>query len=554
MINDILERLKVQPSENLESETIEFKSYETEQALGNSKELADEVCALANTHGGQIIIGVVDSSNIKNQDWLTQLKGISQVDLDTTKERILGRIAPKIKLSVENISFESKNFVIVNIPKVTHSLVTTSSGKVYVREGKSSVPASPAQIQELVKNLQSYDWSGEENALDINLHLNKNAILEAKLDFCKRREIDPANLPTPVFLESIGATKNGVLNNSGLLFLGKKEAIANFLGLYEFRFSWKTQDGQLKINDVWDDCIWNSIRRAKTHFKNCNEQIVLKYDGKDYFFNTLDEQAFHEAFLNSVVHRDYTLDGMTSVNFKENELIITNPGTFYGGVTSNNISYHEPRHRNKALARLLMAFQMVDRAGMGVLRISLSSLMYGREFPVWKEKLKNIEVRMPAEYFKAEVFLMTQDYVKNCSITDLYIINSLFRVGFVNVATLEKDLMRITQSPWASIERSMNREEMKKYFMFHGNNDGIFICTTAMGIITLKVSKAFRTVSNSQKHVKLYKYLKRHKFATNEEVKTLLEFKFSTSTSGFLKKCNYLKNAGKSRNSKWSLK
>lgn len=551
---ELLAKLKTVPSEQLESEMLEFKSFDSEHAFGNAKDVADEVCALANTEGGNIIVGVVDSSNIKNSEWPKQLKGIPVVDTDVIKERLLGRISPKIKIGVENYEFESKNFVIIKVPKINYSLVTTTSGKVCIREGKSSVPASPAQIQDLVKNLQSYDWSGEDNGLDIKKHLNENAVMEAKIDFCKRREIDPANLTTDVFLESIGATKNGILNNSGLLFLGKTQSISQNLGLYEFRFSWKTQDGNLKINDVWEGCIWDSVRRAKKHFKDCNETINLKYDNKNYNLNTLDEKAFHEAFLNSVVHRDYTLDGMTSVNFKENELIITNPGTFYGGVTSSNISFHEPRHRNKALASLLMKFQMVDRAGMGILRISLSSLMYGRDFPVWKEKLKNIEVRMPAEYFKAEVFLMTQDYIKECSMTDLYIINSLYRVGHINVATLEKDLQRITPTPWINIERSMNRQDMKEYFTYHGNNDGIFICTTARGIITLNVSKAFRTASNSNKHVLLYQYLKRHKFATNEEIKTLLDFKFSTSTSTFLKKCNYLKNSGKSRNSKWSLK
>ncbi|WP_413998231.1 RNA-binding domain-containing protein [Flavobacterium sp. W1B] len=383
---DILEKLKTQPSENFESETLEFKCYNSESALHNAN-LSDEICALANKYGGQIIVGVVDSSSIKNQKWETQLNGFQKVDLDTTKERLLGKINPKIEIKLSEIHFDSKNYLIIKIPNVTHSLVSTSSGKVYIREGKSSVPATPDQIQNLVKNLQSYDWSGEENDLEIELSLNMTALKEAKLDFCKRRGIEENDISDLGFLEAIDATKNGRLNNSGLLFLGNRSIIHKNLGLYEYRFSWKTADGELKINDVWDDCIWNSVKKIKTYFLACNKKIMLPYEGNDYELNTMDEQAFHEAFLNSIVHRDYTLDGMTSVNFKENELVITNPGTFYGGVNSSNISYHEPRHRNKALAKTLMAFQLVDRAGMGVLRIGLNSLTYGRDFPVWKENL-----------------------------------------------------------------------------------------------------------------------------------------------------------------------
>jgi ATP-dependent DNA helicase RecG len=553
-MKDILESLKTQPSESYESELIEFKNYNSENSLHNSKELAEEISALANKNGGTIVIGVVDSSNVKNEDWNSQLNGFVKVDLDTTKERLIGKINPKIDLKLVELEYESKNYLLIEVPNVIHSLVTTSSGKTYLREGKSSVPASSSQIQILVKNLQSYDWSSQEIYLDIFEALDGNAIIEAKQDFCKRRGISITDLTDTSFLESIGATKNGLLNNTGLLFLGKSNVINSSLGLFEYRFSWKTQDGQLKINDVWDDCIWNSIKKAKSHFLVCNKKTSVTYEDNDYVLSTLDEQAYHEALLNSIVHRDYSIDGMTSVNFKENELVITNPGTFYGGVNSDNISYHEPRHRNKALARTLMAFQLVDRAGMGVLRIGLNSLMYGRDLPIWKENLDNIEVRMPAEYFKVDIFLTTQEYIKNCSITDLYIINSLHKVGSKNIKLLEKELTTIIQNPWISIQRSLEREGMEKYFCVNGNNEGIFICTNPMGDIILTVTKKFKKATNSAKHVKLYKYLKTHKSSTNEEIMSLLGFSSAASTYNFLKKLKYVKNTGKSRSSRWSLK
>ncbi|WP_413998230.1 hypothetical protein ACMDB5_10620 [Flavobacterium sp. W1B] len=161
---------------------------------------------------------------------------------------------------------------------------------------------------------------------------------------------------------------------------------------------------------------------------------------------------------------------------------------------------------------------------------------------------------MPAEYFKAEVFLLTQKYIKKCSISDLYIINNLHKIGFASINSLDKQLAKVVHSPWNEIEKSMQREDFKEYFTYHGNYDGLYICTSAKGIVALGVSKAFKTASNSEKHVKLYLYLKKHRYATNEEIMTLLGFKFAGSTSNFLKKLNYVKNSGKSRNSKWSLK
>ena len=72
--------------------------------------------------------------------------------------------------------------------------------------------------------------------------------------------------------------------------------------------------------------------------------------------------------------------------------------------------------------------------------------------------------------------------------------------------------------------------------------------------ILKKNSKPFREAVNSEKHVKLYLYLKKHKAANNEIIKTLLQFSRSSVTSNFLAKLRYTKNTGKSRSSLWSLK
>ncbi|MBR9847700.1 MAG: hypothetical protein GYB35_17120, partial [Algicola sp.] len=550
----LLDNLEFEPSEKYESESIEFKNYSSEQALHNAKDLSEEISALANKNGGKIIVGVIDSSNISNQNWHNQLNGFVSVDLDTTKERLQGKLNPRIPLKLSEFNHRSKNYLIIEVPNINHTLVSTSSGKVCIRHGKSSYPAPPDEIAELVKNLQSYDWSSQEvqgSAMD---YLNKTAVNEAKNDLCIRREIDTDSLSDENFLESIGATKNGVLNFGGLLFLGKDNIITEILGTYESRFSWKTNDGQLKINDVWSDCIWNTIIRAKEHFKKCNSSIVIEYKKNNYELWTLDDIAFHEAYLNSIVHRDYSMDGMNIVNFKGNEITITNPGTFYGGVNSDNISYHEPRHRNKTLAKILMDFQLVDRAGMGVLRMGLNSLKYGREFPVFKENLGNIEVTMAAEYFKSGVFILTQSRMPKCGITELYILNNLYKTGKASLSEVEIDLSKIIPNTWIAIQNALNREEMKRYLVLKGNNDGVFICPNEMIQDLFEVDKTPRASTNSQKHIKLYQFLKTYDAASNEEIMKHLGFASPASTYQFLKKLNYVENTGKSRKSRWKLK
>lgn len=444
--NALFENLKDNPSEMYESEEIEFKNYQNENALHNSKELAEEISAISNLKGGIIIIGVKDSSEIKNSNWTEQLHGFCQVDLDTTKERIIGKIKPAVDLKLNYLDFEGKSYLCISIPHRNDSIVSTSSGKTCIREGKSSRPGSPDEIEQLVKSLQFYDWSAQDLHIDIDEALDPISLDEAFQDYIERREISDSEISKNSFLEAIGVTKNGILNNGGLMFLGKSNCIKKYLGNYEYRFTWKLKNGELKANEVWSECLWKCVKIAKRYFSNCNSKISFEFQGADYTFYQLDEIAFHEDFLNALVHRDYSHEGMVSINFTGNQLKINSPGNFYGGVNSENIVFHEPRHRNKSLAQTLMLFQLVDRAGVGITRIGLSSLKYGRAFPEFVSKSDNIEVIMEAEYLRTEIFVITRTKT-DLGIVDLFILNSVYGTGSISTNELENRLKKITEKP-----------------------------------------------------------------------------------------------------------
>lgn len=550
--NALFENLKIFPSEKYESESLEFKNYKDENSLHNSKELAEEISALSNKNGGIIIIGVMDSSDVKNNNWESQLKGFCEIDLDTAKERIKGKIKPSIDIKLEYQEFENKKYLCIKIPFRNDTLVSTSSGKTCIREGKSSRPASPEEIERLVKTLQFYDWSNNDIDININQALDETALDEAYYDYLNRRAISESELSKNNFLESIGATKNGILNKGGLLFLGKTEFIRKYLGNYEYRFTWKKKNGTLLVNDIWSECLWKCVKRAKKHFIDCNSEMKLTYNAEEYTFHQLDDVAFHEAFLNALVHRDYSHDGMVSINFTGKQLKITSPGNFYGGINSDNIVYHEPRHRNKSLAHMLMIFQLVDRAGVGVSRIGLSSLKYGRAFPGFIEKSDHIEVIMDAEYLRTEIFVITKKY-PDLGIVDLFILNSIYGTGHIHVAELEKRLKNITEKPWLDIESAMNDLPLKHYVEYIGTKNGLYISVTDSFKDFFLVKKSLKKNSTSDKHIKLYRFLKEYQSGSNEEITLILGHKHASQTSLFLKNSEYVKK-GKANNSKWTFK
>jgi predicted HTH transcriptional regulator len=454
-IREILRQVAARPSSELESERVEFKAYKSEQALHNSKDLAEELSALANKGGGGVIVGVKDESDVPGSNWPAQLAGMEEVDVLETKERLSGKLRPlSVDVSVRNISFESKNFVMIEVAHLRDSLVSTTSGKTCIRDGRSSRPMSPDEIEKAVKALVTYDWSADPLDLSPSESLDNEAVQQALVDFCTRRDVDdtPDHMS---FLEAVGATRDGVLLRGGLLFLGKTDVIRRELGDHEYRFSWKKPNGELVVNDVWSGCVWAAIGRAKHHFDECNRIQQFTYKDKSFSAPLLDATAFHEAYLNALVHRDYSTEGMVSVSFTGDRMVITSPGTFYGGVRAENIALHEPRHRNKVLARILMTHHLVDRAGMGVLRMGIGSLRYGRSFPQFREAPDAVEVSMEAEYLKPAIAVLALENLDSYGIPELLILNAVHGAGTVVVNELERQLVRLVGTPWPAIVRSV---------------------------------------------------------------------------------------------------
>lgn len=544
----ILSRISTCPSESLESEVVEFKEYRDVAALNNSKELSDEVVAFANAGGGTIIVGVRDSSNIRDGDWASQLVGFPTCDLIELRDRLLGRVNPRgIAIQVDSIEYEGKNYLGIKVPKYRGGLVATTSGKVHIRDGRSSRPMSPGEIEHAVKTLPTFDWSSEEVLLDPNAALDMHSVEVAKSAFAGLRKL--SDLSTSNFLEAIGVTKHGVLTKGGVLFLGRADVIESVVGLFEFRFSWKTKAGDLLINDVWSGCLWEAINRAKAHFDFCNRFKEFEWEGVKHFVPMLDSVAFHEAFLNALVHRDYSQDGMVSVDYHGTKMCISSPGSFYGGVTSDNIFKHQPRHRNKALARILMAFNLVDRAGMGVRRISQRSLMYGRKFPNFRDKGGVIEVSMDAEYMRSTVFVIAQRQ-PGYGLSELLVLNSVYGQEGVPVSDIEAQLAVLSDEPWQELCRIV---EEVKYVELCGTREGVLVRVKKRYADLFEVSKHSKSARVSDKLIALYKYLRKHDSASNADLSVVLEYAHSSQTSAFLRQTKFVQREGDGPAAVWRL-
>lgn len=547
----IIEACKHVDSEMLESEEIEFKEFSSLTSLHGSKELAEEISAIANKRGGVLIVGIRDGSNVHNKIWASQLVGFELADTLEIEQRIKGKLKPSLDIRAQYLFLDEKSFLAIHIPTRRDTLISTSSGKTCIRDGRSSRPMHPEEIRLAVSGLVNYDWTAEIMENLNESFLQPSSVQAAYDDYCGRKKYTNEQLPSiQAFLEAIGATTNGCLTKSGLLFLGKPQEISKWLGIYEYRFTWRDKVGELVHNEVWDENLWETVERTKKLFDRCNKDVKVNYKDKEYTCKTFDAPAFHEGFMNALVHRDYSIEGMVVVDYNYERMVVTNPGVFYGGVTAQNINTHQPRHRNKALAKLLMNYQLVDRAGMGVKRMSFGSLAYGREFPIFKEVHDTVEVTLSAKAIIPEIFVRVQGNPTKFNLADLIIFNSLYRIGYMDVIEIMKRISGLEANGWTAIKNSVSKHGELELC---GTNKGVFVRFKPAWAIFFQVRKALKISQTSAKHVKLFDYLNEFKEASNENITELLGHKSATHTSAFLREASYVNRKGNGPSARWSL-
>jgi len=370
-INDILAK-----GETLQ---IEFKS---DLKCLPDRDLLSAIVALANTDGGDLLLGVEDDGRI------TGLHPNHQ-DITGLAALINNKTNPSLSVHVELFEFDQKCIVRIHVPKSRH-LVSTSEGLVQRRRlmvnGKpEAVPFYPHEYVQRQSSLGAIDPSGlpisELTTNDLN-PLERQRIREA----IRRYGGDTSLLPLADeeldgalgFVTTINGRRHPTL--AGLLFLGREEFFRQYLPGHEVAFQ-VLEGTDVRVNEFFRKPLLQSFEEIEQLFA---ARLVEKEFQAGLFrvpIPNFDRRAFREALVNAFVHRDYTRLGAVHIRIDDDGMSISNPGGFVEGVTLQNILITEPRPRNPLLADIAKRIGLAERTGRGIDRIYAGLLRYGRPAP-----------------------------------------------------------------------------------------------------------------------------------------------------------------------------
>lgn len=325
-----------------ESEHIEYKSQMID-------DIYKEVIAFANTDGGIIYIGIDDQGNVIGID-----------DVDDTYTRLTNGIRdaihPDVTMFVRYILQENK---VIRIevgegsfkPYYLKSKGLKPTG-VYVRQGTSSVQASPEQIRQMIKES---DGDNYEDARCLEQELTFDAANTAFRRYGVEFSIEK--------YRTLGITKNDLYTNLALLlsdqcFHTTKIAVFKDESCTEFRDS-----------KEFGGSIFTQFENSVNYLTLCNKTVstikgVVRTDKQDY-----PEEAIREALLNALVHRDYSFSGSIIINVNDNKMEFISLGGLLPGLSTDDIRIGVSQPRNKKLAEVFHRLRLIESYGTGIRRI-----------------------------------------------------------------------------------------------------------------------------------------------------------------------------------------
>jgi len=453
-----------------ESLTLEFKS---DRKCLPDRELVAAVVSLANTEGGDLLFGVEDDGQV------TGLHA-NHLNVSGIPSLVANKTNPAIAVKVERCELQGKIIARISVPK-SRQLVASSDGLLVRRRLKldgtpEAVPFYPHEFIQRQSSMGLVDPSAmviedvSVSQLDPLQRLRiRNAIKkyggEQSLLSLADDELDGA----------LGLCRevNGIRHPTiaGLLLLGTEDLLRTHLPAYEVAFQ-VLQGTDVKVNEFFHKPLLETFEEVELLFKARVEEEEIQVGLFRVPVPNYDRRAFREAFVNALVHRDFSRLGAVHVKLTEEGLSISNPGGFVEGVTLDNLLVADPRSRNPLLADIIKRIGLAERTGRGIDRIYEGMLRYGRPAPDYSMSndftvsVKMVNAAADLDFLKMVV--EQEDKLGNMPIDSLIILSRLREERRLTTA----DLAPSIQKPEASVRATLEKLVETGLLESHGAGRG----------------------------------------------------------------------------------
>lgn len=378
-VSDNIEKLIAQK----EGRCIEFKSAKG----GIPSSLWETYSAFANSQGGTMLLGVSEDKRggKAKLDYLTS-EQLAKYQQDLWNQLNNPQKVNKNILQDDDITLDEVHGIIrIDVPKASAYDRPIYTGQnpftgTYKRNNEGDYRCSEEEVRSMFASSSNYRGGYDKQILigsSIDQDIDRDSLARYRQVFLTRKPNDSRQtLSDHEFLVRIGAyatdrqNKQSGLTVAGLLMLGKWASIAEFLPCYFVDFQERlgeTPDTRW-TNRIYADGSWEANlflffnRVLPELYKRIPVPFALRNGVR------VDESGAHaairEAFVNTLIHADYTVGGGIVITSDQRalclrnlgDLLITQEQYFKGGVS---------QPRNPSLMHMFQLVGYAERAGSG---------------------------------------------------------------------------------------------------------------------------------------------------------------------------------------------
>jgi len=354
-----------------ETLTVEFKRDRADRPVSNDDLVLAVVC-LANADGGALYLGVEDDGRVTG--------AAPGRDADTLCAVIAGRTTPRLAVTAEALDVDGERIIRIDVPRAPGP-VMRNDGTYQRRQLKQDgTPECVAMWPHEVTLRARSAGAGDPDPSATPVHGATAADLDPVERARLRRVIDEQpnadkrllGMTDEAFDDALTITApvdgGRVPTLTGLLLLGTERTLRRLVPQHEVALQ-VFRGTEVLVNRIERPPLLAAVDDLNRQFATLPAEGELAVGLRRLPIPSIDGDAFREAVLNALVHRDYGRVGTVRVAFKEDELEVSSPGGLVPGVTVDRLLTTPPTPRNRALAHAFMRLGLVERSARGVDRI-----------------------------------------------------------------------------------------------------------------------------------------------------------------------------------------
>ena len=461
----------------LDQEFLPAEYFEIEYKSGKEgfpKELWKTYSAFANTNTGIIVIGVSEKKGNLNIEGLTkeQLeKYQKQFWNDCNNPTTVSRNLLKND-DVRILEIQGKNLLVIRVPFAARTerpvfLTRNPLGNTYKRNHEGDYRCTDDEVKRMLAD-SSAELKRDSAILDhfTIADFDPTSVKQFRQLFMTSKPNHPWHaLDDLELFKKIGAyridrksQKEGI-TLAGLLMFGKAESIKDQEQLPDFfpdfREKLSTEPTIRWTDRIYPDGTWenNLIQFYLKVWPKLSSTLPKPFQlEKD---KRVDETPTHialrEAFINALVHADYSLSGNIVIELDTEKFVFSNPGTlllsihqFYAGGISEC--------RNPALQQMFMLMGRAEKAGSGI-----DKIMTGWQESHWRKPFLEIENQPDRVKLTLPMFSVIPEAVLNE-------LNEIFQ----DVSQLSVD--ELTALSFCLIEGSISNQRLQYVLSIHSSD------------------------------------------------------------------------------------